>query len=127
MTGLCSTYSDVSLQYQYVSEPKTWKEAQEHCRKVHIDLATVENMKDMTSLLKIVDSQYMGKVWTGLVRGTEQHWQWSLSDISQPITYTNWHDSVSLVGTAACAMMCEGEWCVDECEVEHYFVCFDGK
>ncbi|XP_062403880.1 snaclec 5-like [Sardina pilchardus] len=127
LLGLCSTSSDISVEYSYISEFKAWPEAQEYCRNVHIDLATVENMRNMRSLLKTVDPQYKGLVWIGLERGTEQRWQWSLWNSSQPITYTNWREGEPDGQGDGCGFKSDGIWTDRDCSIKSEFICFDGE
>uniref|UniRef100_A0A8C7DJ09 C-type lectin domain-containing protein n=1 Tax=Oncorhynchus kisutch TaxID=8019 RepID=A0A8C7DJ09_ONCKI len=66
--------------YHYVSNPKTWTEAQRYCREKYTDMATIENMEDMKRLINTIDSGYNGSVWIGLEKGDIMVWQWSLAN-----------------------------------------------
>lgn len=127
ITGLCTSCA-ASLQYQYISKPKPWAEAQDYCRKVHIDLAMVENKKNMTSLIKAVDPQYVGKVWIGLKRRAESRWLWPSWNSSQPINYTSWRfPEPDNVGGNICGFKNYDEWTDGDCSITCNFICFDGK
>uniref|UniRef100_A0A4W5KYE6 C-type lectin domain-containing protein n=1 Tax=Hucho hucho TaxID=62062 RepID=A0A4W5KYE6_9TELE len=77
---LCTISSCLTREYHYVSNPKTWTEAQRYCREKYTDLATIENMEDMKRLINTVDVGYNGSVWIGLKRGDIMVWQWSLAN-----------------------------------------------
>lgn len=63
--------------YVYVKEPKTWHDAQDHCRLFHTDLAPISNSHDMWLLSRLVDD-FRNYFWIGLVRNTDgETWMWS--------------------------------------------------
>ncbi|XP_078025846.1 C-type mannose receptor 2-like isoform X2 [Epinephelus lanceolatus] len=86
-TRLCAVSSHAERQYHFVYERKTWTEAQSYCRENYTDLATVDNMEDMTTLNNTADTSKLVHpngwrgAWIGLYRGTYS-WRWSLSDTS---------------------------------------------
>ncbi|KAK3513301.1 hypothetical protein QTP70_009781 [Hemibagrus guttatus] len=76
-TGLLGTAPNFARDFFYVDIGKTWLEAQRYCREKHTDLATVDNMAEMRTLIDQVNPYYFGDVWIGLKRGTETRWGWS--------------------------------------------------
>lgn len=60
--GLCAVASDVKHHYQFVYERKSWPEALSYCRDKYIDLATIEDFKDVQMLNSKVDLSKMSTV-----------------------------------------------------------------
>ncbi|XP_040900906.1 C-type mannose receptor 2-like [Toxotes jaculatrix] len=81
LSGLCSLSScEPQSKFFLVKTPKTWEEAQSYCRETYLDLATINNMEEMETVLKTVEDQYDDAVWIGLREGTTIRWHWSLAD-----------------------------------------------
>ncbi len=64
--------------YYFVSELKTFAEAQLYCRATYTDLATIENTDDLDTL-QIDQVTYTG-AWIGLMETDLFHWHWALAD-----------------------------------------------
>ncbi|KAL7398040.1 hypothetical protein ABVT39_003265 [Epinephelus coioides] len=79
LSGLCAVSSHAERQYHFVYDLKTWTEAQSYCRENYTDLATVDNMEDMNTLINMTDRNRHPYAWIGLYRDS---WRWSLSDTS---------------------------------------------
>ncbi|KAF5897598.1 macrophage mannose receptor 1-like, partial [Clarias magur] len=71
--------SSISHQYHFVNEYKNWTQAQRYCRVNYTDLATIDNMKEINSLLNAVNESYKGLAWIGLYDNLDD-WRWSLDD-----------------------------------------------
>ncbi|XP_072574564.1 putative C-type lectin domain family 20 member A [Paramormyrops kingsleyae] len=88
--------SCLSHQYHFVNINLNWTDAQAYCRENYTDLATIDNMKEMKRLTESVDTDYTGKAWIGLMKGTSWRWQWSSGE--GDTGYTNWDiDNLILV------------------------------
>ncbi|XP_037537970.1 L-selectin-like [Nematolebias whitei] len=66
---ICQLY-----QYHFVEENKNWTEAQQYCREIYSDLATVSNMTDMKRILNI--SAENTEAWIGLYEQTGVNRTW---------------------------------------------------
>lgn len=127
--GLLScTSSQIYQQYQFINIRKNWIEAQDFCRAMYTDLATVNNIDEMNSLLKNISdvSQHM---YIGLYRSQVFKWHWSLTDSfysgSSPV-FENWKSEISDGNQEGCAIMeNSGKWNNDSCDSKRQFVCFN--
>ncbi|XP_049920223.1 L-selectin-like [Epinephelus moara] len=77
--GLCAVSSHAERQYHFVYDLKNWTEAQSYCREKYTDLATVDNMEDVRTLINMEDTSR--QAWIGLYDDVNS-WRWSLSDTS---------------------------------------------
>ncbi|XP_071385649.1 macrophage mannose receptor 1-like [Centroberyx affinis] len=70
-TNIYGWPNSTSDRYIYVTEPKTWTEAQRYCRQHHTDLASVRNQTENQEIQKVVPKT--AQVWIGLFRDS---WRW---------------------------------------------------
>ncbi|TNN56225.1 Macrophage mannose receptor 1 [Liparis tanakae] len=64
--------------YVHIPEKKTWPEAQEHCRRVHTDLAPVSSAND-TERLRLLTGDSSEFMWFGLQRSSANRSEWTWS------------------------------------------------
>ncbi|XP_073705443.1 macrophage mannose receptor 1-like [Garra rufa] len=100
----------------------SWPEAQSYCRSKYTDLATVDSMGDVNSLINLVDAKYSGSVWIGLKRGTEKLWGWSNGEDTNS-EYYNW-DLVQPDEDGDCVATCSGVWTDLQCSLLQHFPCY---
>uniref|UniRef100_A0A8C4T7M1 C-type lectin domain-containing protein n=1 Tax=Erpetoichthys calabaricus TaxID=27687 RepID=A0A8C4T7M1_ERPCA len=84
--GSCGPLSCTTT-YLFISDVKSWYDAQSYCRSHYTDLVTVENQTLNDQLLQI-SGQREG--WIGLRHGNDT-WQWSDGD---QLTYRNWNPTL---------------------------------
>ncbi|XP_065099623.1 macrophage mannose receptor 1-like [Paramisgurnus dabryanus] len=119
-------------QYHFISESMSWTEAQRYCRENYIDLATIDNMDEMNSLMNTVNGSYNGSAWIGLYDDLNS-WRWSLenNDFYQEgeKDFRNWnHQPDNLYGNELCVYMDNnGKWIDFSCDNNFPFVCYNGR
>ncbi|XP_050971617.1 macrophage mannose receptor 1-like [Labeo rohita] len=123
LIALCSVSECVQRQYHFISEKKTWTEAQRYCRENYTDLATADNMNDMNELKKIVNDK---PAWIGLFR-VSGSWQWSdQSDSSFRYWMSGQPDNHG--GVENCAeITANTQWNDNSCSHQLTFVCHEDK
>ncbi|XP_066502968.1 macrophage mannose receptor 1-like [Hoplias malabaricus] len=135
---ICYTaLSGIPHQYYFVQASKNWTDAQRFCRRYYTDLATVDGIKDMKSLLETANGTYHGSAWIGLFDDLKTSWQWSLEDPQfykeGERDFRKWFEHpLNENGTDFCALMLiqnqplyEGQWIDRSCEERHQFVCYN--
>ncbi|XP_050949045.1 lymphocyte antigen 75-like [Labeo rohita] len=124
------TQSSCARQYHFLSESKTWAEAQSYCRHNYTDLATIDNMEEMNRLIKTVRGTYYGSAWIGLYDDLNS-WRWSLDNTALDGSYKRWYVSQPLNsgGQNLCAYLSnsQGIWSETSCSSRLPFVCYDGR
>ena len=83
LPSICGTQSglrpEIFIQY---NEKMTWKQAQSHCRKKHMDLVSIRGEEDNEGFRR-------GTGWIGLYREeNDSLWKWSRGN--ETANYTNW-------------------------------------
>ncbi|XP_036420727.1 macrophage mannose receptor 1-like [Colossoma macropomum] len=131
-SGICLT-SYVPHRYHFVSENKTWTEAQSYCRQIYTDLATINNMEEMNTLKATLQNKAGHHVWIGLQKGDSQKWLWSLEDGTSFIdgqSYTNWNSGEpnnEANSNSSVFMRGDGRWTDEDWTKTWPFVCYTGK
>ncbi|XDV38532.1 hypothetical protein PO909_007908, partial [Leuciscus waleckii] len=128
---ICYSALASSHQYHFVNESKTWTEAQRHCRENYTDLATIDNMEEMNSLIDPVNGSYNGSAWIGLYDDVNS-WRWSLenNDFYQEgeRDFRNWYHEPNNGANEMCVYMdYNGNWFDSSCESYFTFVCYNGR
>ncbi|XP_036444645.1 macrophage mannose receptor 1-like [Colossoma macropomum] len=131
-SSFCTGLSCDPHQYHFVSENKSWPEAQRHCRENYTDLATIENTEDMNRLMKTVNGSFFGLAWIGLYDDLDS-WRWSLDDDSfykdNVTTFRNWYiqKPVNLGGNLMCVLISHfsATWWEASCSNWLRFICYD--
>uniref|UniRef100_A0A672P8B4 C-type lectin domain-containing protein n=1 Tax=Sinocyclocheilus grahami TaxID=75366 RepID=A0A672P8B4_SINGR len=111
--------------YYFVSELKTFAEAQLYCRATYTDLATIENTDDLDTL-QTDQVTYTG-AWIGLMYPLTI-WRWSYNEES--LVFESWADGQPNnygLGEECVAIFNNGAWFDLYCTDSRYFVCYDGE
>ncbi|XP_057215739.1 C-type mannose receptor 2 [Triplophysa rosa] len=128
----CTQSSCSPRQYHFISVNKSWSEAQTYCRQNYTDLATIDNMTEMNSVMNTVNGSYDGSAWIGLYDDVNS-WRWSLDDDDfyqeGEREFRNWyHEPDNYRGNELCVYMWrDGSWFDSSCDNSFPFVCYDGR
>ncbi|KAI5630425.1 secretory phospholipase A2 receptor-like, partial [Silurus asotus] len=127
--GIC-----LPRQYHFITENKTWSEAQRYCRENYVDLVTINNAEEELALTKIVDNWNSGQTWIGLYDDLTS-WKWSLDNDSfykgKERSFRNWHIQKpwNSNGNSLCVYISSdgSAWQDYFCSSTLFFICFDGR
>ncbi|XP_055057230.2 macrophage mannose receptor 1-like [Misgurnus anguillicaudatus] len=124
LTGLLCSASGLWRDYEYINRKMTWTEAQSYCRERYTDLATVDSMVDVNTMINLVNETdgYTGSVWLGLTRKNQSNWGWSMGDDTLT-QYSAW-DSPNASSEGACGYSNNRTWFTTSCSTELYFMCY---
>ncbi|XP_053335901.1 putative C-type lectin domain family 20 member A [Clarias gariepinus] len=113
--------------------PATWPVAQNYCRVMYTDLATILSDTDWLRLKTETKSKGLTTpAWVGLWNDINS-WRWSLGDLSlKNVTYTNWFPGCpsNLGGKAGCVYLYSGtltNWFDDACTNYRPFICYNAN
>lgn len=120
-----SPFQPVSRLYHAVRYLKTWPDAQRYCRTRFTDLATVDSVGDVYSVMNQVDLIYTGLLWIGLQSAANTQWCWSTGDEALA-NYFNWAINKPS-GNFKCVSNMNGWWSDTDCQTLLYFVCYSGE
>ncbi|XP_048039593.1 macrophage mannose receptor 1-like [Megalobrama amblycephala] len=120
LIALCSVSECVQRQYYFISEAKTWTEAQRYCREEYTDLATADNMNDMNEVKRVIDKGLKNYVWIGLKKTSVDEWHWSSGE---PALYLNWSTGQPDGRDEECAVIKNGQWHDLSCSAARNFIC----
>ncbi|KAK2913239.1 hypothetical protein Q8A67_001638 [Cirrhinus molitorella] len=124
---LLGLFSKTSCYLILIQEPKTWSEAQSHCKEYHFDLATVQTDEDRFKIQEIAASMnFSNRAWMGFYDGVFA-WRWSYQD--QNLGYNNWdalEDTTSRTQRMCGVIRNTGHWHVASCEEQKPSFCYDG-
>lgn len=111
-----------SLEFHFIDQSKSYSEAKTYCRQRYTDLATVESLADMNTLLDLFLTTG-DTAWIGLEIGNQFNWHWSRAD--ENTDYFNWEkEETQTLNSEKCAAMSQnGSWLVSDCGDEKNFIC----
>ncbi|CAB1416195.1 unnamed protein product [Pleuronectes platessa] len=116
-------FPDISPErYFYISDLKSWSDAQAHCRLHHTDLASVRTQTENTMIKQLVP--IVQRAFIGLHRHTFSSW----SDGTES-SFGNWINGRPSSGTGNCVVsrigaVNPGEWMERPCSEKHPFMCY---
>lgn len=135
LTGLVpvvvSILRTVPHRYELVSSLVTWPVAQNHCRVIYTDLATILSDTDWLRVTAASRSiRPSTAAWVGLYNDVNS-WRWSLKDLPlQNVTYTYWYDGEpnNGGGKQSCVVATiYGYWSDIDCTSLRPYICYNGE
>lgn len=122
--------ADAARTYHYVDMALSWADAEDHCRKEFINLASIRSQEDNDRLLGALQGEG-GYAWIGL-RDDLTKWTWTMTNMSfnSHKDYNNWETETldnSNSRDKCIVMKTSGTWLDQPCEEERLSVCYDGR
>nr|QNH72444.1 toxin candidate TRINITY_DN32570_c0_g2_i1.p1 [Pachycerianthus borealis] len=116
-----------AYEYQFVSTPLSWFEADRSCKACKGNLVSIENREENAYLVKQLKSvNGVFKFWTGMnFEDRSMQWQW---DDGKHYRYTNWHNGQQYHGRdEQCGFIYKekhlGKWEDDNCYKPLPYIC----
>ncbi|KAI5087811.1 secretory phospholipase A2 receptor-like isoform X1 [Silurus meridionalis] len=133
ITGLVpviiSIMQTVPHEYHLITTKVTWSSAQNYCRVMYTDLATIESDNDWVRLNKLITSQnIIAPFWVGLYNDINS-WRWSFNEV--PLQYTTFRqwgsgEPNNDKGRESCAIINNnGYWWDAYCYNLRPFICYN--
>ncbi|XP_043101177.1 macrophage mannose receptor 1-like [Puntigrus tetrazona] len=89
LAGILSKASCDLQRFVLIQDPKTWTEAQSYCRRICVDLATVQSDEDRAKLKEAANAEnFPSDAWIGFSRDV---WHWSYQNM--PVSNAKWDSS----------------------------------
>ena len=122
--SFCADYR----QHCLIETPKSWFDAQSYCRERGHDLATIDDMGAIKSLLGLNADRAHDELWIGLHYGGPERWHWSLADKDfyqeGERDYRNFKGGIP---GKRFTLQYNSKWYNHGNNEKHVFVCYDGK
>ncbi|XP_026994737.2 macrophage mannose receptor 1-like, partial [Tachysurus fulvidraco] len=117
--------------YDLIITGETWPVAQNYCRVIYNDLATVVSDFDWLRLNKETADKYLPTdAWVGLYNDINS-WRWSLNNLPlKNVTYSCWYSGQpnTVGGNEACAVLGLGNaWWDTTCTGLRPFICYNAN
>ncbi|KAK3507648.1 hypothetical protein QTP70_032244 [Hemibagrus guttatus] len=117
--------------YHLIKQTYTWPVAQNYCRVMYTDMATIITDDDWLRLNKEAMSKgFTAYTWIGLYDDVDS-WRWSLNELPlKDVTYTNWYSGQpdNYAGKEACAVIyIYGTWADTICTGLRPFICYNAN
>ncbi|XP_046699366.1 macrophage mannose receptor 1-like isoform X2 [Silurus meridionalis] len=125
-----SILQNVTHKYYLIMTPVTWSTAQNYCRVMYTDLATIESDNDWVRLNKLITSQNIkAPFWVGLYNDINS-WRWSFNEVPlQNTTFRKWGsgDPDNNHARESCGIINnDGYWWDAYCYDLRPFICYNG-
>ncbi|XP_053533584.1 C-type mannose receptor 2 isoform X1 [Ictalurus punctatus] len=125
-----SVLRTVPHNYNLMMTPVTWPVAQNYCRVMYTDLATILSDTDWLRFEKEAASKRLTtSAWVGLYSDLNS-WRWSLNDLPLNVSYTNWYPGQpdNAGGKQTCGLAVSyGKWWDDQCTRLLPFICYNAS
>lgn len=134
-TGLVSAavslLGNIPHKYDLIMTLRSWPDAQNYCRTVYTDVATVTSANDWLRLNTVAANKNLTTfAWVGLYDDYTS-WRWSLDGTQlKDLPYTNWQPGQpnNALSLEACVMMStSGYWLDTSCTFLRAIICYNGE
>lgn len=117
--------------YHLIMTNQSWPDAQNYCRVMYTDIATVVSDTEWLRLQKVAASEGLTtSAWIGLYDDIYS-WRWSLNNhLLKDLTYTNWKPGQpnNVQALESCVMInTYGLWLDTSCNLLLPFICYNGE
>ncbi|KAI1902378.1 hypothetical protein AGOR_G00044150 [Albula goreensis] len=123
-------------QFHFVNEPKSWTDAQAHCRSAYRDLVSLGDREEMAAMMASASAVWhdvsSSSAWIGLYDDIEDGWHWSLAQDGfygdGEREFRNWQkgEPDNRRGAENCTEFRLSMWRDKNCSIGRQFICFDG-
>ncbi|XP_069374184.1 macrophage mannose receptor 1-like [Paralichthys olivaceus] len=128
ISGLCGTALpfvcqgvEASGEVSVVLQNKTWQQAQQHCRRNNMELASARSQSENQALQQVLsETGSPALVWIGLVR---DKWKWSDQSNS---SFRYWHHTQPN-NDGDCTLFTINGWYDRGCQYKTHFICHIAK
>ena len=128
LPGLCiPSFCADYRQHCIIETPKSWSDAQSYCRERGYDLATIDDMGAVKSLLALNADKAHDELWIGLRYGGPEDWHWSLADKDFYKEGERNYRNIHQWSGDRMVMQYNSMWSILGNQYKFWLVCYDGK
>ncbi|TKS82773.1 Rheacalcin-2 [Collichthys lucidus] len=106
-----------------VDQEATWTEAQQHCREMFTDLATIQDHTSNHDALQVLSSS---KFWIGLSFNSSWMWSYKDQEVSEETWFTSWAENEPSYRECGAALG-NGHWTLKLCGTKLFFACYSAE
>ncbi|XP_026208300.1 secretory phospholipase A2 receptor-like [Anabas testudineus] len=125
LSGWIIFSSGLFHEYHFVNLSLNWYDAMTYCRQTYTNLATIDNTDEMNQIINISSAGNNSEVWIGVTSGLSVIWTHDIRD-----NYWDWENQTKnepfLLHYFCYSVANNGGWYLENCSLEHPFICSNG-